>query len=299
MTEALEIRSVDMSFGAVKALNGVSLSAAQGERIALLGHNGAGKTTLFRLALGFLKPDHGSIRVCGDAPGGAAARRATAYLPENVVFPKNLSGREIILLYARLKATSRKAAFEALDRVGLSDAVARRVGEYSKGMRQRLGLAIASLGAPKLILLDEPTSGLDPQLRAEFYGAFRKLSEAGAAVLFSSHTLNDINGNADRIIILKSGAVVGDGSEEFLRAKARLPTTIVLHVDPGEAEAIANRFGGRVNGAGAVKLVCTADHKVATLARVIEAGAALRNIDIHDPSLAEIYRAFSGKETSA
>lgn len=296
MTDALEIRALEKRFGAVKALSDVSFSAAPGERIALLGHNGAGKTTLFRLALGFLQADRGSIRVCGQAPGCVAARRAIAYLPENVVFPKSLSGRETAALYARLKRAPRHAACEALDRVGLADAASRRVGEYSKGMRQRLGLAIASLGAPKVILLDEPTSGLDPQSRAAFYESFQSLSQAGATILFSSHTLNDVNGNADRIVILKNGEIVGDGSEQALRAAARLPVTIVLHVAPDDTAAIADRLGGRVNGAGMVKLACAADRKMATLARLLSAGAGIRDIEVREPSLADIYGAYSGGE---
>jgi Cu-processing system ATP-binding protein len=299
MTAALEIRSLGKRFGSVKALDHVSLSAVNGERIALLGHNGAGKTTLFRLILGFLKPDQGSIRICANSPGSAPARRAISYLPENVAFPKNLSGDETISLYARLKRTPRRTALEALDRVGLSGVASRRVGDYSKGMRQRLGLAIASLGAPKLILLDEPTSGLDPQSRAEFYADFRHLSDSGATILFSSHTLNDVNGNADRIVILKSGTVVGEGSEGSLRAAARLPVTLILHVDSGEAEVVANRLGGRVNGAGTVRITCAAEEKMATLARAMEAGGAVHNIEIHDPSLAEIYCAYSSGEAGA
>jgi len=293
MTAVLDMQRVQKRFGPVKALDGVSFSVCPGERIALLGHNGAGKTTLFRLILAFLKPDAGSVKILGASPGAPSARRAISYLPESVAFPKNLTGAEVIALYARLKRTAQRDGVEALERVGLAAAAARRVGGYSKGMRQRLGLAIAALGHPKLVLLDEPTSGLDPQSRAEFYSYFDHLSDAGAAIIFSSHTLNDINSNAGRILILKSGALVGDGAEASLRESAGLLTTLRLRVDAAQASATAARLGGHVNGDGRIVIECAPDQKVATLARVMAAGEPFQDIDISDPSLADIFRAYS------
>lgn len=299
MTAVLDICAVEKRFGAVRALRGVSISAGAGERIALLGHNGAGKTTLFRLVLGFLTPDAGSINIGAGKPGDDAARRAISYLPENVAFQKNLTGKETVFLFARLKRTSQRAAFDALDRVGLAGASSRRVGSYSKGMRQRLGLAIAALGAPRLILLDEPTSGLDPQSRADFYSYFRELSEAGATILFSSHTLNDINGNADRIVILKSGALVGDGTEDKLRAAAGLPVNFLLHTRDSDASAVAVRLGGRVSGSGLVELSCRPEDKMTVLARVLDERDAVLDVEFRDPSLVEIYHAYSAEKAHA
>ncbi len=295
MGATLEIRDLTMRFGAVEALRGVSIEAGAGERIALLGHNGAGKTTMFRLMLGFLAPTSGAVAVCGERPGGRRARQAISYLPESVAFPKTLTGVETALLYARLKRSTRRAALDALDRVGLGPAAARRVGGYSKGMRQRLGLAIAALGAPRLILLDEPTSGLDPQSRSEFYEYFKTLSAAGATILFSSHTLNDINGAADRIIILKAGAVVGDGAEPALRAAAALPIRLRLRTDESAASEIAALRGGRVTGPGAVEMTFTADEKMQVLQQVMEKRGLIRDIEVTEPALSDIYRALCGE----
>ena len=295
MAATLDIRTLSKNFGAVAALNGVNLSAAAGERIALLGHNGAGKTTLFKLILGFLAPDAGSINIAGAAPGSYTARKSISYLPENVAFPGNLTGAEVIALYARLKRSHLSNAALAVDRVGLAGAVSRRVGGYSKGMRQRLGLAIASLNAPALILLDEPTTGLDAQSRAEFYNHFRQLAENGATVLYSSHTLNDIGGNADRIIVLKSGKIVADGDEATLRARVKLPSKIILRFAEGDAEASARHLGGRVREGGHVIIDCAPEEKIATLARAIEKAHPL-DIEIRDASLTEIFNAFSNGE---
>ncbi len=295
MSAVLEIRNLTMRFGAVEALRGVTLQAGEGERIALLGHNGAGKTTLFRLLLGFLAPTKGAVAVCGARPGSTLARQAIAYLPENVAFPKNLTGIETAALYARLKRSTRRAALDALERVGLGAAGARRVGAYSKGMRQRLGLAIAALGAPRLILLDEPTSGLDPQSRSEFYEYFRTLSAAGATVLFSSHTLNDINGAADRIVILKAGSVVGDGAEPALRSAAALPVRLRLRTDENAAAAIAAKWNGRVTAPGAVEISCAADEKMPLLEQILEKRGDIHDVEIREPALSDVYRALCGE----
>lgn len=295
MSAILEIRDLTMRFGAVEALRGVTIQAREGERIALLGHNGAGKTTMFRLLLGFLTPTTGAVAVCGAPPGGNVARKAISYLPESVAFPKNLTGVETTMLYARLKRSTRRAALDALDRVGLGPAGARRVGGYSKGMRQRLGLAIAALGAPRLILLDEPTSGLDPQSRSEFYQYFHNLSASGATILFSSHTLNDINGAADRIIILKAGAVVGDGAEPALRAAAALPVRMRLRTEENAEAAIAAMRGGRVTGPGAVEMTFAAEEKMQVLEQVLEKRGLIRDIEVLEPTLSDIYRALCGE----
>ena len=138
-------------------------------RVALLGHNGAGKSTLMKIILGLIPYDSGEVMVCGAAPGSAAARRQVAYLPENVAFHPALTGQEQIAQYLSLRGESPKLALGLLDRVGLHQAATRRIGTYSKGMRQRVGLAQALIGKPRLLVLDEPTSGLDPVSRRDFY----------------------------------------------------------------------------------------------------------------------------------
>lgn len=295
MAATLDIRAIAKNFGAVAALAGVTISAAAGERIALLGHNGAGKTTLFKLILGFLSPDAGAIAIAGAAPGSPAARKAISYLPENVAFPGTLTGAEAVALYARLKRAAPASAAEALDRVGLAGAATRRINGYSKGMRQRLGLAIASLNAPSLILLDEPTTGLDAASRAEFYDRFRRLAANGATVVYSSHTLNDIAGNADRIIILKAGRIVAEGDEAALRAMTNIPSKIVFRFREAEADAAARAIGGRIEAGGEVVIDCAPQDKMATLARVL-AGTEPLDVEIRDASLSEIFKALSRDE---
>ncbi|MDP2737453.1 MAG: ABC transporter ATP-binding protein, partial [Pseudorhodobacter sp.] len=166
---SLTLSQVTKAFDTTQALCGVGFSVAPGERVALLGHNGAGKSTLMKIILGLIAPDSGKVEVLGVAPGSSAARAATAYLPENVAFHPALTGLEQLRFYLRLRGENPALAMSLLERVGLADAAKRRIGTYSKGMRQRVGLAQALIGHPRLLVLDEPTSGLDPVSRRDFY----------------------------------------------------------------------------------------------------------------------------------
>jgi Cu-processing system ATP-binding protein len=276
---------------------GVSLSVAPGERVALLGHNGAGKTTLIRMILGLTPRDGGEISVFGAAPGSAAARAITAYLPENVAFHHALTGREQLRLFARLRRAPMAEVDQLLDRVGLADAAGRRIGTYSKGMRQRLGLAQVLLGRPKLALLDEPTSGLDPISRHDFYEIVDELANAGAAVLLSSHALTELEARTDRIAILRAGHLVANDNLAALSAGAGLPIRlrIAAHGD-GAAEVAARLDGQRVNGR-MVELTCQQPEKLGHLARIAALGPMVDDVEIAPPRLEDIYRHYSREES--
>jgi Cu-processing system ATP-binding protein len=232
MTRTVEISNVVKRFGKVEAVRDVSFSLREGETVALVGHNGAGKTTLMKLMLGLIRPTSGDIRVMGDNPaaGEFSARRRLGYLPENVAFNASLTGCETLAFYARLKREPRRSIGPLLESVGLSHVADRRVGTYSKGMRQRLGLAQALLGEPQVLLLDEATTGLDPALRKSFYEIVEALRGRGATVLLSSHVLTELEERAGRVIIMNRGVKVADGTLDELRRIARLPTRIRLRV---------------------------------------------------------------------
>lgn len=289
----LNIRSVTHMFGKQRALDNVSLQVAAGERVALLGHNGAGKTTLFRVVLRFLRPTMGTADICGAAPGSDAARRITAYLPENVAFQKTLSGREVLRFYARMKGEDPRTAEALLERVGLAPAATKRVGAYSKGMRQRLALAQALIGAPRLLLLDEPTSGLDPLSRREFYEIIDEAANRGASILWSSHGLTEIEAKTDRVAILRAGQLVANDAMAGLRARAGLPIRIRVEARAGAADEVAVRLGGqRVNGR-AVEICCPPSDKIDRLAAISALGPLVLDLDVMPPSLDDVYRYFS------
>ncbi len=280
----------------VETLKGVSLSVAPGERLALLGHNGAGKTTLIKLALGLTPLDGGAISVFGAAPGSARARAISAYLPESVAFHPALTGREQLRLFARLKGEPAGAADAALERVGLAEAARRRIGTYSKGMRQRLGLAQALLGRPRLALLDEPTSGLDPVSRHDFYALVDALAAEGAAVLISSHALTELEARTDRIAILRGGALAACDSLTGLRRGAGLPILLRIAARPETADQVAASLGGRRVNGRAVEISCGPDDKLAILGRVAALGALVEDVDVAPPSLEDLYRHYSRED---
>jgi Cu-processing system ATP-binding protein len=293
MTIVLRTKNISKDFKAVQALKAVSLDVSPGERVALLGHNGAGKTTLFRIILGFLRPDVGVVTIDGNAPGSAAARRDVSYLPENVAFPKVLTGREIVSFYAKLKSAEPAQVAVALDKVDLAEDADRRCGTYSKGMLQRLGLAQALVGSPKLLLLDEPTSGLDPLSRRRFYELISNVSRNGTAVLLSSHGLSELEAKTDRVAILRKGELVANAPLAELQHSANLPIRIRIRSNADDVESVHQQFGGqRINGTS-VEFNCTQREKMERLSAIAQLGDAASDVDVSPPSLDEIYRHFT------
>jgi Cu-processing system ATP-binding protein len=298
MNATVRVDNVTKRYGRLKAVTDVSFDLGEGEMVALIGHNGAGKTTLMKLMLGLIRPTAGSIEVLGDNPaaGEFAGRRQLGYLPENVSFDAALTGRETQAFYARLKREPVAKALELLDVVGLGAAAGRRVGTYSKGMRQRLGLAQALIGQPRMLLLDEPTTGLDPELRLTFYEVIQRLAAGGATVLLSSHALTELEERAGRVIIMNRGIKVADGSIEGLRNLAQLPTRIRLKISglaPDEvpswlpANAPCRRLNGHI-----VEIDAAPERKIELLHRATAAGTALEDLDVVAPNLDELYAHF-------
>ncbi|TWB59496.1 Cu-processing system ATP-binding protein [Nitrospirillum viridazoti] len=296
------IDQVTKIYGARPALTEVSLHLDPGQCVALVGHNGAGKSTLIKLMLGLIRPTHGQVRLLGEDPAGAHAarlRRAVGYLPENLAFHPSLTGRETLDFYARLKGVAHAGNTDLLARVGLeAEAARRRVGTYSKGMRQRLGLAQALLGQPKVLFLDEPTTGLDPALRQVFYEIVQELRAAGVTVLLSSHALTELEGQTDRIIVMNRGVKIADGTLADLRHLADLPVRIQATGAPAGAVADALGTLGQVSTNGhAVECRCAGGDKVAVLRRLTS--LPLADIAVMEPSLDELYAHFLRREQAA
>lgn len=214
MTVVLEARGLCKRYGGVAALNDLNLAVGSGEVVCLLGANGAGKSTTLNLLLGFLAPSAGEARVCGQTVHTdiAGARAKLGYLPEVVQLSPLLSGLETLRYFNDLGASAaltNEAAGAALSRVGLPAAAhAQRVGQYSKGMRQKLGLAIALAKQASALLLDEPLSGLDPKAANELVVLLRSLADNGMAVLAVTHDIFRAQQMADRIGIMRQGQLV-------------------------------------------------------------------------------------------
>ena len=291
----LTLSHLTKRYGEQTALDAVSLSISAGERVALLGHNGAGKSTLMKLVLGLIAPDGGEVAIAGHAPGSTVARALTAYLPENAAFHPALTGREQIRHFLRLRGEAADKADALLDRVGLGEAAARRIGTYSKGMRQRVGLAQALIGAPRLMILDEPTSGLDPVSRREFYSLLDDLAAQGTAILLSSHALSEVEARTDRIVILSRGQQVAQGTLAHLRSEAALPLMVQLRPRLGCAVAAAAAFPEASEAHGVLIFAIRREDKSAVLERLLAAGDKIEDFDIHPPSLDDIYAHISAR----
>jgi Cu-processing system ATP-binding protein len=302
MTAAVTLDSVVKDYGAQRAVDDVSLVLRPGECVALAGHNGAGKSTLIKLMLGLIRPTQGRISVLGEDPSGGAAAQArhqVGYLPENVALHPAMTGAETLAFYARLKhqPVARNAAL--LERVGIAKAASRRVGTYSKGMRQRLGLAQALLGSPKVLLLDEPTSGLDPALRQSFYEILREKRDAGATILLSSHALAEIEGQVDRIVIMNRGRKVADGTMGELRRAAELPVRIRVRLAP--LRLAVNGGPGALQGWAQTgqrdyELRCLEAEKVAAIQGLAALRGAVEDIEVVQPSLDDMYAHYLKRE---
>jgi Cu-processing system ATP-binding protein len=295
MTAIVSVQGVEKSYGAVPALRNASLDLGPGRLNALVGHNGAGKTTLIKLMLGLIHADHGAIRVLNEDPaaGQFSGRRQLGYLPENVAFNAALTGRETLAFYARLKQIKPATAWPLLERVGLAGAADRSVGTYSKGMRQRLGLAQALLGRPRVLLLDEPTTGLDPALRQTFYEILTELRNDGATVLISSHALNELEDRAEHVLIMNRGVLVAQGTLAELRSLSQLPIRVSLDLAPGADDAPSAWMDGRSSATprGRVVLVQNEAQKMELL-RAAAADLRVTNIEIAAPTLDDLYAYF-------
>ena len=299
----IQVTEVTKRFGDVQALDGISLSVARGEMFGLIGHNGAGKSTLFKLMLGLIPVTSGAIRVHDTLTGDSdfrRVRRRIGYLPESFVTYDNLTGLEVLRLFADLKQVPRRECEPLLERVGLGDAAGRRVRGYSKGMRQRLGFAQVLLGNPDLIFLDEPTNGLDAEGIHDFYRILRDVQSNGATVVITSHILAEIQERVDRLVILNSGRVAAQGTLSELRAQMVLPSVIEVSLHPGYGHevhgALAHAEGVEMRmGEDIARISCPPSEKMAILQILATLAHAVRDISIHEPSLEDLFLGYGGQ----
>ena len=297
----IAVRGVHKHFGRTRAVDGVDLEIRAGELFGLIGHNGAGKSTLFKMMLGLIEPSAGEIRINGVPVSGGdfrQVRRQVGYLPESVVLYDNLTAVETLQFFARLKGVARPDIGGVLERVGLTHAARRRVREYSKGMRQRLGFAQALLGSPRLLFLDEPTSGLDPEAIRGFYATLRQLRDEGVTVVTTSHILVEIQERVDRLAIMAAGQVQACGTVQALRERMDLPLRLRVHGAPEAMPAIRGALDalalGRVDAhADHVSVECRRDLKMPVIAALSALGAQVRDLTVIEPSLEDVFFGFA------
>ncbi|MEZ5848124.1 MAG: ABC transporter ATP-binding protein [Geminicoccaceae bacterium] len=286
----IDVKGLVKRYGDKTVLDGIDLSVAEGECLALLGHNGAGKTTFMKVVLGLVRADSGWVDILGGAAGRREARTGIGYLPENIAFHPLLTGRETLETCCRLKGRAAGEAGGLLERVELGEAADRPVSTYSKGMRQRLGLAQALIGEPRLLVLDEPTSGLDPMLRRRFFSIVEEFKGRGVAILLSSHQLTELEARTDRTAILRQGRLVAEGALSDLRRQAALPIRVRLRSE--SIDSIHDRLGGRRINGQSLELTCAHEDRIGFLRRLTELPVDIDDLEWGMPGLDDLYAHF-------
>ena len=306
MSAIAEWSGVTKRYRNVVAVESVSLALNPGEATALVGHNGAGKTTLIKLLLGLIRPDQGTVRVSGVDPAGAQgaeARRTLGFLPENVAFHGAMTGTELMTFYARLKRHSPLRNAELLSLVGIAHAADRRVSTYSKGMRQRLGIAQALIGEPRLLLFDEPTSGLDPASRIDVFNTIDTLRGSGATVLVSTHALAEVENRVDRVAVMHGGHLLAAGTVGELRKGLDADVGLRMRVRLGETGQVLATLPAEVRcierGDDVLVLRLPPAAKMPVLRALGALGEVVEDIEITTPGLEDLYKRLVEPEATA
>ena len=296
---AIELRGVTKEFGDVTAVRDLDLTVEDGEVYGFLGPNGAGKSTTIDMLLDLVRPTAGTVRVLGAdvATDGVAIRRRTGVLPDGFSVYDRLSGRK----HVEFAVESKDAADDPdalLARVGLADAADRDAGEYSKGMRQRLALAMALVDDPDLLILDEPSSGLDPAGAKEMREIVRAEAERGATVFFSSHILKQVDAVCDRVGILRDGELVAEDSVEGLREAVGGEETLEVAAAGADGDAVAAvralaGVSGVTRDGDELVVNCDSDAKTEVIATLEEAGVSVADFHTREASLEDLFLAYT------
>ena len=279
----------------VRAVEDLSFEVRAGEIFGLLGPNGAGKTTALKMLLGFVKPTSGHAFIAGQRVGTVASRRELGYLPENPALYEFLRGDEYLVFAGRLcglsRADARKRTAEMLERVGLAGRADRPIRKFSKGMVQRLALAQALVGDPRIAILDEPMSGLDPIGRKDVRDLILQLRDEGRTVLFSTHILSDVEAICDRVGILVEGRLTDCGALADLVAPEARAVELVVENVPPDLVARLQQDGTRVLQRDRATVLTFRDEgrARAALSAAVSSGATIVSLTPHRRSLEELF----------
>ncbi len=290
---AVSVSNLTKTYGKVVAVAEVDMKVDAGEVFGLLGPNGAGKTTLVKILVGLARPDSGSAAVFGQPAGSLGAKGASGYLPELFRFPDWMTATEFLEFHARLAgnhhAASNKNTSTLLERVGLSSRADSRLGTFSKGMLQRIGIAQALAGDPQIAFLDEPTSALDPIGRREVRDLIRELRNEGVTVFLNSHLLSEVEMVCDRVAILSKGRVVAQGKLEQLLGES----VLTVRVGEFEQDKVRELLPGMdfdVRSGRRLVFNVTDETAVPRVVRaIVDAGVDVYQVSIESNSLEELF----------
>ena len=297
----IEAKGLTKRYGTATAVNSVTFEVGAGEIFGLLGPNGAGKTTTILMLLGLSDISAGTARVFGHDPARdpLAVKRYIGYLPDSVGFYDHLSAADNLHYTARLigipRAERTRRIAEALTRVGLFPVMDKKVGTFSRGMRQRLGLAEIVMKQARIAILDEPTNGLDPQASLELLDLIRDLKASGVSILLSSHLLDRVQSVCDRVALFNAGSIALMGTVgELGRQVLGGGFTVEVEADGGKDVAKRLRALAGVRNVvapeeGRWRLTCERDLRAEAAAEVVAAGGRLKQLSLDQPSLENIY----------
>lgn len=317
---ALQCSGVEKAFGSLMALNGLDLEVHPGERIALLGPNGAGKTTLVRAICGRVRLDKGSIRLFGNAAGSAKALQHLGVVPQEIALYGDLTAKENLFIFAKLHGLRRREATrrvnEVLEWIGLSDRANELVKNFSGGMKRRVNLACGVMHHPPLILLDEPTVGVDPQSRERIFLMLDELSKQGAAIILTTHHLDEAEKQSDRIVIMDHGRVIAEGSlsdliEQTVGSRRQLVMQIYKNnffatflgsnsehaaLARLEAESLPGFQQHAATGGWTKEIDDVAQELPPLLENLRQRGLVVADLEIRTPNLHHVFLHLTGKE---
>lgn len=290
----IHLEGVAKRFGDIEALAALDLEIHDGEWLGVFGRNGSGKTSLLRILVGLSRPSSGRILFDGKAPDAEdwrRVRRTLGFMPERVSFFEHLTGEKTLRYFARLKGVSQDEVEPLLARVGLADAKKRKLGGYSKGMLQRLNVAQALLGDPKVLVVDEPIEGLDVQGVHEFFDILKSVE--GRTLVMSSHRVASMARRMDRILVLNQGKVTALGTERELHQKLNLPVRITIQPSAhsnGHLGAALEQFdmASVISRHGRLVVTVSQQEKIRFLARLEALEDAIDDVRIEEPSLEEV-----------
>jgi len=301
----LEIRDLSKSFGARRALDGVSLSLAPGEVLGLLGPNGAGKTTLVRSVAGRVVADGGALRLFGFDPADARARAVRGWVPQEIALYPVLSPRENLWTFGRYQGlegeTLETGIRRSLSWIDLADRGDVRTASLSGGMKRRLNIAAGTIHAPRVLLLDEPTVGVDPQSRERIYAMIGELRSQGVSLLYTTHYMEEAERLCDRIAIIDHGRIIALGTKDEL-VRSTLGTRQALTIDaaaavPPDLGEKLGRLGASVDGARVFVSVEDAAGEIKAILDLFHAHAVpIRDLTLKVPTLEQVFLQLTGRE---
>ena len=297
---ALEITNLSKSFKDIKAVNNLNLKIKTGELFGFLGPNGAGKTTTIKSIIGLIYPDRGFVKINGKdiLKDQKEIKKTIGYLPEKVSFYNKLTALQNLEFYAEIKKVSKDRCHELLKEFGLYEYANKKVGQYSKGMIQRLGIARALLGNPSILFLDEPTSGLDPRAVKWIRSKIKKLNKNGVTIFISSHILSEIQETCTQVGIINKGNLVAQDSVDNLSTNLKMKPKMIIKLEKMN-EGIKN-FVKKIKGVEKIEVTgnnltvyCDFEDRSKVIYEIVKNKVDIKNIETEKSSLEDIFMKYT------